>query len=568
MLTEEQLRKLLVDGGYVEDAEFSRAVKEASKRSLPLEEVLVEIGIMEETAFGQVIADFYQVPFVNLRERRLDRTNVRLIPEALAQRQQAVLYDKDAERGYLALLNPADRETVNTLEKYLGIPLRPAYATSSAIRESLRSYQKGLHEEFALLIREHVTEAAGKKLDASYRPLGAEEITIVRIVETIIKYAYQSRASDIHCEPIEREVAVRFRIDGVLGDVVAIPRDIYDFVVLRIKVLAQLRTDEHLAAQDGKFRFNVGEEDLDIRVSIMPIVHGEKVVLRLLAQRLRSFTLEDVGLQKADLKKVREGFLRPHGMILATGPTGSGKSTTLYGILKILNTRDVNISTIEDPVEYYIEGVNHIQVNTRTNLTFALGLRSLVRQDPDIIMVGEIRDAETASIAVNAALTGHLVFSTLHTNDAATTLPRLLDMGVEPFLVASSVVLAMAQRLVRSICRDCIVSEELTDVERETILRHLHPASGLRAEVERRPRVYHGKGCQLCNNQGYRGRLGIFEVLVVDDDVRELIAKKTTSAVLREQAIKNGMTTLFEDGVTKVFQGQTTIEELLRAAQE
>ncbi len=567
VLTEDQLRTILVDSGHLEVADFDRAVTEAKKRELPPEEALLELDLIEETALGQLIADFYQVPFVNLREKRLDRATARLVPETLARQQRLVLYDRDAERGYVAVLNPADRETINALEKHLGFPIKPAYATNSAIEGALRAYQKGLHEEFELLIREHVSAVASRGI-SERRLAGTEEVPIVRIVETIVKYAYQSRASDIHFEPFEREVAVRFRIDGVLGDVVAIPKDIYLFVVLRVKVLAQLRTDEHLAAQDGKFRFNVVEEDLDIRVSIVPVVHGEKIVLRLLAQKLHRFTLEDLGMQKGDLQKVREGFMRPHGMILSTGPTGSGKTTTLYAILKILNTREVNISTIEDPVEYYIEGVNHIQVNPRTNLTFAQGLRSLVRQDPDIIMVGEIRDAETAGVSINAALTGHLVLTTLHTNDAATTLPRLLDMEVEPFLVASSVNVAIGQRLVRRICRDCIVSMQLTEGERDTLLRLLSPASPLRSQVERLPAVYRGQGCQLCNNLGYVGRIGIFEVIMVGDAIRELIVRRASAAAVKDEAVKQGMTTMLEDGLSKVFQGMTTTEELLLAAQE
>jgi type II secretory ATPase GspE/PulE/Tfp pilus assembly ATPase PilB-like protein len=423
-----------------------------------------------------------------------------------------------------------------------------------------------LHEEFAQLVREYMAQlsAPTKKL----QPLRADDVPVIQIVETIMKYAYQSRASDVHFEPVERDVPVRFRIDGVLGDVVTLPHDIYDLLVMRIKVMSQLRTDEHLAAQDGKLRFKTQEEEIDVRVSIVPIVHGEKIVLRLLSQKQRKLSLEDVGMQAEDLRKVREAALLPHGMILATGPTGSGKTTSLYCILKILNTRDVNISTIEDPVEYYIEGVNHIQVNTRTNLTFAQGLRALVRQDPDIIMVGEIRDAETANIAVNAALTGHLVLSSIHTNDAATTLPRLLDMEVEPFLAASSVNVAMGQRLVRRICAECRATAELSDYERETILRLLPPASKVRGEVERRPQVYKGMGCAACNNLGYIGRIGIYEVLIIDDPIRELIIRRASAAQLRDRAIEGGMTTMLEDGISKVFQGITTVEEVLRAAKE
>ncbi len=330
--------------------------------------------------------------------------------------------------------------------------------------------------------------------------------------------------------------------------------------------MANLRTDEHKSAQDGKIRFEMAEEKLDIRVSIIPIVEGEKIVMRLLSQKMRILNLETIGLRKNDLKEVRKAIKSPWGMILATGPTGCGKTTTLYSVLKTLNTRDVNISTIEDPVEYDIEGINQIQVDLETNLTFAKGLRAILRQDPDIIMVGEIRDEDTAKIAVNSAMTGHLVLSTLHTNDAATALPRLLDLKVKAFLIASTVLVVIAQRLVRKICNNCIesysypVSEFLKFVPQKMAEKYVDDKKDLT--------LYHGLGCKICHKTGYADRLGIFEVLEVDQSIRDLITQKANSQKIKEQGIKNGMITMLEDGLEKVFLGQTTLDEILRATKD
>jgi type II secretory ATPase GspE/PulE/Tfp pilus assembly ATPase PilB-like protein len=331
--------------------------------------------------------------------------------------------------------------------------------------------------------------------------------------------------------------------------------------------MAKLRTDEHRSAQDGKIRVKFEKEKLDIRVSIIPIVEGEKIVMRLLSARSRQLSLEDLGLAGEDLVKLKKEYSKPYGMVLATGPTGAGKSTTLYAILKILNRREVNISTIEDPVEYDIEGINQIQVNAKTNLTFATGLRSILRQDPDVIMVGEIRDTETADMAINAAMTGHLVLSTLHTNDAPTALPRFLKMGIEPFLIASTVNIIIAQRLIRKTCSQCIVSEPTSSADLKKkflpglIDKHFGPN-------KKNIRLYHSKGCPVCGNTGYSGRIGIFEVLVVNEAIRDLIMKRANADEIREQAIKEGMKTMIEDGIKKALAGTTTIEEVLRATRE
>jgi general secretion pathway protein E len=370
----------------------------------------------------------------------------------------------------------------------------------------------------------------------------------------------------VHIEPEEKESLIRFRIDGILHDFAAVPKSLHDQIITRIKVLSRLRTDEHLAPQDGKMQLKLEEENLDIRVSLVPIVEGEKAVLRLLASRFRQFSLMDLGMSEKDLQKMIKAYGRSFGMILSTGPTGSGKTTSIYSILKILNTREKNITTIEDPVEYKIKGVNQIQTNTKADLTFASGLRSILRQDPNIIFVGEIRDNETANIAVNAALTGHLVVSTLHTNDAATALPRLTDMKVEPFLVASTVNIIVAQRLIRKICDFCKVAVKIpyknlaSHLSADIIRRHFGANITEVTEIQ----VYQGKGCKACHMSGFQGRLGVFEILEVSEKIRKLIVEKNDSDVILKAAMEEGMTTMLDDGLNKVAKGLTSLSEVLR----
>lgn len=410
--------------------------------------------------------------------------------------------------------------------------------------------------------------SAQKKLRAEIEKLIVlpdEELAIVGLIDNLVEYAYWARASDIHVKPEEDRVLVRLRIDGALHDSFVFPKSIHSEVITRIKVLSGMRTDEHQAAQDGRFKTDIKtvHQRFDIRVSVVPTYYGEDAVMRLLVEQVTIRNIDDLPFSDADRKRVRKAIDKPYGMILATGPTGSGKTTTLYTILRELNKPDVSIITIEDPVEYSIAGINQIQVNARTGLTFADGLRSILRQDPDIIMVGEIRDRETASIAVNAALTGHQLLSTLHTNDAATTLPRLLDMGIEPFLIASTVNVAMGQRLIRTVCQNCRVKKKLTEIEYNS-LKDLIPAKTLEGQKE----FFYGKGCDRCSGTGYSGRTGIYEVLEVEDEVREAIMKRLNANEIKKIAVKNGMTTLLEDGFRKAALGITTIEEILRVVRE
>ncbi|MEK7583206.1 MAG: ATPase, T2SS/T4P/T4SS family [Patescibacteria group bacterium] len=392
-----------------------------------------------------------------------------------------------------------------------------------------------------------------------------QELPIVPLIDNLILYGYLARSSDIHIKPEQERVCIRLRIDGLLQDVFSFPKNIQSEVITRIKVLAGMRTDEHQAAQDGRFKTNIKglPRQFDIRVSVVPTYYGENAVLRLLVEQAEIKSLEDLTFSDDDRAKLMHAIERPNGMILATGPTGSGKTTTLYTVLRKLNTPDVSIITIEDPIEYSLQGINQIQVNAENGLTFADGLRSILRQDPDIIMVGEIRDRETASIAVNAALTGHLLLSTLHTNDSATTLPRLLDMGVEPFLIASTVNVAIGQRLVRMICKNCKIKKQVNPAE----LKSLTDAIPAKILAKHRD-FYSGKGCQICGNTGYAGRISIYEVLEVTDEIRRAIMSRGNASEIKKIAIEHGMTTLMDDGFRKALEGLTTIEEILRVIQE
>ena len=389
-------------------------------------------------------------------------------------------------------------------------------------------------------------------------------LSMIALVDAILEEAHDLRASDIHIDPDGKAVKTRLRIDGVLQDAHVLPKEIESEVITRIKVLSGLRTDEHQMPQDGRFRIVLQESGpIDIRVSIAPTYYGENAILRLLSEHSEKFSLDMLGLDEENREKVNSAMKNPYGMLLSTGPTGSGKTTMLYTILKQLNTREVSIVTIEDPIEYAIDGINQIQVNARTGLTFASGLRSILRQDPDIIMVGEIRDSETAGLAVNTALTGHLVLSTLHTNDAATTLPRLLDLGMEPYLITATVNVVIGQRLVRKICRSCAVEHKLTKEEEKGLAKMTGAAI-----FDKTKKLSHGKGCDECNGSGYRGRIGIYEVMPIDDPIREAMLKKSSAADIKKIAIARGMKTLIQDGFEKAARGITTLEEVLRVIHE
>ena len=551
LLPDEKLKPLLLQAGINEKTidELSSFAKSAR---IPLQSAVVEKDILSDEMLGLIIADYFKFPFVVLSKITIPEDVFRITPERIARKYKILSFAKDNESIKLAMADPKNTAISEMIVKKTGLKVTPYFATETDIENTLQIYRKALQQSFEELLKDQL----GK-------PSVEEDAPIAKIVDLLITDAYRDKASDIHIEPQEKESLVRFRIDGILHDVLHIDKKLHDRIATRIKVISRLRTDEHLSAQDGKMRMLIDDENLDLRVSIIPIADGEKVVLRLLSSRSREYSLLDLGMNEGDLKKVTTAINKSYGMILSTGPTGSGKTTSIYAILKILNTREKNITTIEDPVEYRIEGVNQIQVNVKTNLTFANGLRSILRQDPNVIFVGEIRDSETAGIAVNAALTGHLVLSTLHTNDAATALPRLIDMQVEPFLVASTVNIIIGQRLVRKICESCKVetsikrSEVLKNIPEEIILKHFF-------NQKEDLNVFQGKGCKMCHHTGYAGRIGIFEVIGVSEKIRRLITEKSNSDVISRQAISEGMTTMLDDGLDKVAKGLTTAEEVIR----
>lgn len=552
ILPDDQIKVLLTKSGKVNDQVMQELVTFASNARIPLQEAVIEKDVVSDDVLGRLIADSLRVPFVNLKTMSIQEEVLRLVPERVARKFKVVAFEKGTDGVKLAMADAANKTLLEMVAKKTGQKVFSYFATERDIDSKMQLYRKDLQQTFDELLEEEISSTTNL----------ADEAPIAKIVDLLITYAYRDKASDIHIEPEEKDSLVRFRIDGILHDVLFLDKKLHDRVITRIKVLSRLRTDEHLSAQDGKMRMLVDDDNLDLRVSILPVTEGEKVVLRLLSSHFRQFSLLDLGMNEVDLKKVNAAMNKSYGMILSTGPTGSGKTTSIYAILKILNTREKNITTVEDPVEYRMQGVNQIQVNPKTGLTFAAGLRSILRQDPNIIFVGEIRDSETAGIAVNAALTGHLVVSTLHTNDAATALPRLVDMKVEPFLVASTVNVIVAQRLVREICEACKsqISVRRADIARNLPEEAINKRFGKKTDLL----VYQGKGCKVCHFTGYAGRIGIFEVLEMTESIRRLITEKNDSDVIVKKAIDEGMTTMLDDGLNKVQQGRTTIEEVLR----
>ena len=559
IISDEKIYKIISKIGLIEPEILDTARQAAKEKNKDFVEFLIKQDLIKSNEIGQLVSNDLHVKYVNLGKEQIDSMTLNLIPEIVARKQNIIVFKRDEEGVKVAMADPFDYGMIKMIEKKVGDKVLPYFSTEYDIKGTFSLYRKSIQQEYATNIQKHAIKAQGANV---------ESVPVVKLVDDIFSYAYTNHASDVHIEPEDKEIKIRFRIDGILYDVLTLSKYILELIVTRIKILAKLRTDESRSAQDGKIITRVEGEKVDIRVSIVPITHGEKVVMRLLSSKGKQFSLEDLGMSGRDLKLVQKAAKRPYGMILSTGPTGSGKTTSLYALIKLLNSRNVNICTIEDPVEYDLEGINQIQVNPKTNLTFAQGLRSLLRQDPDIIMVGEIRDEETAGIAVNSAMTGHLVLSTLHTNDAATALPRLLDMKIEPFLVASTVNVIMAQRLLRRICMKCIISYTLTDKEIEDLKSEIDINKFLDTPKISDIRFYKGKGCKACNDSGYSGRVGIFEVLEINDNIKELILARADNEQIKKKAMENGMTTMFEDGFNKAVAGKTTLEEIFRVTKQ
>ena len=578
----QQLKAFLLDSELAEEKQIKEAEEEAKKTEKKLGDILVKKGIITDEQLAKLEAHILGIPYVSLEKEVLDPSVLRVIPEPIARKHNIIAYKKDGKKLEVAMLDPEDLQTIDFIRKKAALKILPRLTNKESIKNALRQYKESLASEFGELIGRESKEVKVLKVQKGETEGGAlakraEEVPIMKIVDAILRHAVLQNASDIHIEPQEKEVVVRYRIDGILHDTMTLPSNVQSGIVARIKVLSDLKLDEHRLPQDGRFKIETEDFRVSFRVSVLPVYNGEKIVMRLLREDTEGFTLEELGFAGEALEKVHRHLKRPTGMILVTGPTGSGKTTTLYAMMDILNVPDVNISTIEDPIEYRMPRINQTQVRPDIGLTFASGLRSLVRQDPDILMIGEIRDAETASLAINAALTGHLVLSTLHTNSAAGALPRLLDMEQEAFLISSTVNLIIAQRLVRKICPESrekytLTTQEVKSLEKyiniERVIAHLVENKIIeKARTLADLEFYKPKSSKKCPD-GYEGRVGIYEVLEVTETVKRLITSHTTSDELNERAVEEGMITMAEDGIIKAAQGITSIEEILRVTRE
>ena len=589
-ISDNTIEKILKQGGILTESQLADLKTTAERSKRTLQETIIEDKVLEERELAKLVGDYIGTPFVEIEPKDIPDDVLKRIPEHIARQYNVVLFAVDEDGApMLAMEDPDDVQALNFIQKEIGYNLRVFLATKSNILDCLENYRGDVNDELdeVIAIQRDDSDAENAKEEEF-----AEDSPIAQTVNLLLEYAIKSHASDIHIEPREEFVQVRYRIDGVLREVNKLPHNVLGALVSRIKILSNLKIDERRVPQDGRFKIKVSGKQYALRVSTLPIADGEKIVMRVLDESNQAISLDKLGYWGLSLATIKNAMAQPNGMILVTGPTGSGKSTSLFSVLSELNTPDVNISTIEDPVEYKIPGVNQTQTNAKAGMTFASGLRALLRQDPNIIMVGEIRDGETANLGVQAALTGHLVFSTLHTNNAATCLPRLLDMDIEPFLIASTVKAVIGQRLVRRLCQSCRQAytpsqEELNYITQmfnitPESMPHLHeleeqatsesiggdtPMGTTDATIVQlwKPSP---EGCDECGHNGFKGRVGIYEVLGISVAIQKMITANATSNDIQEQAISEGMITMQMDGLIKSFRGVTTIEEILRATRE
>ena len=590
-ISDQTIESILKEGGVIDESQLADLKLLAERSKQTLQEAIIEQKVLSEEDLTKLISDYIGVPFVRIEPKDIPEEVLKRIPEHIARQYNVVLFEKnDDESLSLAMEDPDDVQALNFIQKEIGYNTKVFLATRSNILECLDNYRGNIDAELDEVI------AVQKDASADDQNISqddfAENSPIAQTVNLLLEYAIKSNASDIHIEPREDYVQVRYRIDGVLKEVNKLPRNVHGALVSRIKILSNLKIDERRVPQDGRFKIKLSSKQYAFRVSTLPITDGEKVVMRILDESNQAVKLDQLGYWGLSLATVKDAMAQPNGMILVTGPTGSGKSTSLFSVLSELNTPDVNISTIEDPVEYKIPGVNQTQTNAKAGMTFASGLRALLRQDPNIIMVGEIRDGETANLGVQAALTGHLVFSTLHTNNAATCLPRLLDMGIEPFLIASTVKAVIGQRLVRRLCMNCRQEytpnqeelkyiTEMFNIDTKSI-KKIHgleqqafddkiggdtPMGSTEQTIARlwKPNP---EGCDECGHNGFKGRVGIYEVLGISIPIQKMITANPTSNDIQDQAISEGMVTMQMDGLIKSLRGITTTEEVLRATRE
>jgi type IV pilus assembly protein PilB len=624
-----EIKYLLVSANLIEEEALKKAEAEASEEGIELDEYLISKRLVSERDLVATYAKSINIPYTDLRDRIIPKNVLFNLPEKYAQKYQSVFFAEENGIYFLAMADPEDFQAVQFIEKQSGFRVKVFMATATDISYILDQYKEGLSSEISKAIEESEEQVQEFKEEIKDNTTKDEiteivkEAPIAKTLNVLLEYAVKQRASDIHIEPRENGVMVRYRIDGVLKETLNLPRAIQSALATRIKIISNLKIDEHRVPQDGRFKITIGNTTMALRVSTLPVIYGEKIVMRLLDESSKPLNLEELGFKGKALETIKQNLNKSHGMVLVTGPTGSGKSTTLYSVLNILNTPGVNISTVEDPIEYRINGINQTQVNSKIGMTFASGLRALLRQDPDIIMVGEIRDTETAEMGIHASLTGHVVLSTLHTNSATLTIPRLIDMGIQPFLIASTLNVVIAQRLVRTICPHCkesyvpsrAVVEDIHKqfkYKKEEIPKDEHPEEaskkilhapshdlflhssildqiasdptilnrGLNQDTPKEKSIevkagnkednlilYRGKGCNKCEN-GYHGRMGIYEVLEIDSELGEAIIAQKSSEEIESMAVRKGMLTIQQDGFLKALEGITTIEEVLRVTKE
>lgn len=581
---ENKLIELIKDSGLVSKTDLALAVKKSKEKDQSLGDYLISEGKISEKDFRSMQAVVLGIPFISLKGEKIDFGTLSLIPEPIARNNNIIAYNKIKDGLEVAMLDVDDLSVIDFIKKKVGLKILPRLTSSDSIKEALTQYKKSLEADFQDIIKKETvsikavnetTESDEPKTEKELKEM-AEDLPVVKIVDTLISHAILQGASDVHIEPTEDSVVVRYRIDGLLHDAMTLPRDTASGITARIKVLSNLKLDEKRLPQDGRFKIVNDQGKVSFRVSTLPTYFGEKTVIRVLRENSKGFNLEGLGFHGEALNRIHDGMKQRTGMLLCAGPTGSGKTTTLYTMLDILNTPDVNISTIEDPIEYQMPRINQTQTKAEIGLTFANGLRTLLRQDPDIIMVGEIRDGETASLGVNAALTGHLVLSTIHTNSAAGAIPRMIDMGVEPFLIVSTVKTVIAQRLVRKLS-DAKEKYNLTDSEKSALLKVVDFDRVLKflkdekivaddATIDTIP--FYRPKAGPDSEDGYKGRVGIHEVLKVTPTIKELILKGESTDNIEKQAKSEGMMTMLEDGIFLAVQGMTTTEEVLRVVSE
>lgn len=591
-LSDGTVEQLLLKNDRITEKQLDKIKDEQKQNNRPLQDLVVRNELVSDKELTELYAKYADIPFVEINPKDVTKEVLLTLPEKTARQYNAVVFKIDGDTKYLAMEDPDDIQAADFIQKEIGPKYILHLATKDNILQVVENYREGVAEEIDDVMAVQTEKEISPEISEDDI---AEDSPIAKTVNLLLEYAIRSNASDIHIEPRDEYIQVRYRIDGVLQEVNKLPRNVMAALVSRIKILSNLKIDERRVPQDGRFKISVAGKSYALRVSTLPISEGEKVVMRILDESNKAPTLEELGYWGWSLDKVNAAIAQPYGMILVTGPTGSGKSTSLFSALSLLNKADVNISTVEDPVEYKIKGANQTQVNPVAGMTFINGLRALLRQDPNIIMVGEIRDGETADLAVQAALTGHLVFSTLHTNNAATCLPRLLDMDIEPFLIASTVRVVVGQRLVRRLCKNCKQDYAPSESEIQTIskvfgfgtqaaMQRIHDLEKAAAaqeigqdigeETSSTPstisRLYKPKpgGCDECSRTGYKGRMGIYEVLDNSVNIQKLIVSNATSNDIQIQAIKEGMVTMQIDGFIKALRGQTAVEEILRATRE